>query len=82
MGKALTLDDSTFSAPTEPPRAAKIAAQLIVSEPPATTPKVSKVPLQILVAPEDAKAIKRAALDGDMTYSDFMVSCFHKAMKA
>jgi hypothetical protein len=82
VAKALILDDSTFNAPTEPPRAAKVAAQVVAISPPAATPKVSKVPLQILVAPEDAKAIKRAALEDDMTYSDFLVSCFHKAMKA
>jgi hypothetical protein len=79
MGKAVSLDDEIMATPPTPPRAARVASQ---PAPVVVEPKAKKVPLQILVAPDDAKAIKRAALDADMSYSDFMISCFHKAMKA
>jgi hypothetical protein len=81
MGKALSLADDLMDAPPPPPLAAKakmVAKPAPVVEAPV---KVKKVPLQILVTPEDAKAIKRAALDADLSYSDFMVSCFHRSMK-
>jgi uncharacterized protein (DUF1778 family) len=37
--------------------------------------------LQIRIAADEAKAIKRAALDADQTISDFMLACFHARMK-
>jgi len=82
MGKAISLADDLMDIPSTLPLAAKAKA---VPEPNPSVPspeKVKKVPLQILVAPEDAKAIKRAALDADQSYSDFMISCFHKNMKS
>lgn len=79
MGKAVSLDDEIMATPPPPPRAARVAPQ---PDPVVAEPKAKKVPLQILVAPDDAKAIKRAALDADMSYSDFMISCFHKSMKS
>lgn len=82
MGKAMSLADDLMDAPSAPPLAAKPKAATKPA-PTASVPlKVKKVPLQILVTPEDAKAIKRAALDADQSYSDFMISCFHQSMKS
>lgn len=71
---ALTLDDlkpkSTPSAAI-PPRSIE-----------ATTEKAEVVPLQIRIPASEAKDIKRAALDADMTVSEFLLSCFHAAKKA
>ena len=85
MAKALVLSEDTLGVAVEPPR----AAQPVKIEPPAPPkaekpPKVKKapqVPLQIRIAADDAKAIKRAALEADQTISDFMLACFHARMK-
>jgi len=85
MAKALVLSDETLAAPVEQPR----AAQPIKSEPPAApkaakppkVPKAPQVPLQIRIGANDAKAIKRAALEADQTISEFMLACFHASMK-
>ena len=37
--------------------------------------------VQIRCLRSDAKAVKQAALDADMTISDFMLVCFHTYMK-
>lgn len=82
MGKALSLANDLMDITPSAPLAAK--AKEDPKPPTVATPsaKVKKVPLQILVTPEDAKAIKRAALDADQSYSDFMISCFHRSIKS
>jgi hypothetical protein len=47
----------------------------------ASTKAEPPTPLQIRIPARDVKAIKRAALDADQTVSDFLLSCFHVAMK-
>jgi hypothetical protein len=39
-------------------------------------------PLQVRWPPDEVKAMKRAALDADMTYSQYLLSCFHAYKKA
>ena len=39
------------------------------------------IPLQIRIPESEAKAIKRAALEADLTISQFMLACFHARMK-
>lgn len=82
MAKALTLNPEDFAAPPVPPQAAKVVPQPVaVEQGVPKVPAVPKVPFQILVTKEDAKAIRRAAVEADLSYSDFLVSCFHKSMK-
>ena len=81
MAKALVLSDEALAAPVAQPRAAQAPAKV---EPPikaAKLPKAPQVPLQIRISANDAKAIKRAALEADQTISDFMLACFHASMK-
>ena len=81
MAKALVLSDEALAAPVAQPRAAQTPAKF---EPPikaAKLPKAPQVPLQIRISANDAKAIKRAALEADQTISDFMLACFHASMK-
>jgi hypothetical protein len=85
MAKALVLSEETLAAPVEQPR----AAQPVKAEPspapkaakPPKVPKAPQVPLQIRIGANDAKAIKRAALEADQTISEFMLACFHASMK-
>lgn len=91
MAKALVLSEDTLATPVEPPRAARAAPPTTApTEPspapvkPAKLPKAKKapqVPLQIRISADDAKAIKRAALEADQTISDFMLACFYACMK-
>jgi hypothetical protein len=74
MAKALVLSEETLAAPIEQPRAARRVGQT----PPA---KARIVPLQIRIPADEAKAIKRAALEADQTISDYMLACFHARMK-
>lgn len=79
MAKALVLSEDALVAPVEQPR----AARSVKTEPPAAKPvKAALVPLQIRISADDAKAIKRAALEADQTISEFMLACFHATMKA
>lgn len=43
--------------------------------------KPDQVPLQIRIPRQDARAIKVAAAERDISISDFMLSCFHAFMK-
>jgi hypothetical protein len=82
MAKALVLSEDTLAAPVEQPRAAqpvKTAPSLTPKA--AKPPKAPQVPLQIRIGADDAKAIKRAALEADQTISEFMLACFHASMK-
>jgi hypothetical protein len=80
MAKALTLSDDALAAPVEQPRAAQPAKAERAAKPPKPI-KAPQVPLQIRIGANDAKAIKRAALEADQTISDFMLACFHARMK-
>ena len=92
MAKALVLSEDTLAAPViqpraaQPPRAPSLAS-VPASEPEpkpakaAKVPKAPQVPLQIRIGANEAKAIKRAALEADQTISDFLLACFHASMK-
>lgn len=80
MAKALVLSEESLGAPVPQPRAAQpvqIARAIKAPKP----PKAPQVPLQIRIGADEAKAIKRAALEADQTISDFMLACFHASMK-
>jgi hypothetical protein len=82
MAKALILSDDTLAAPVAQPRAAQTArAETPAAPKTAKPPKAPQVPLQIRIGANDAKAIKRAALEADQTISEFMLACFHASMK-
>jgi hypothetical protein len=82
MAKALVLSDETLAAPVEQPRAAQpVKAERAAAKPAPKPVKAPTVPLQIRIGANDAKAIKRAALEADQTISDFMLACFHARMK-
>lgn len=83
MAKALVLSEETLATPVAQPRAAQpLSAPTPAPVPKAKTPpKVPQVPLQIRISADDAKAIKRAALEADQTISEFMLACFHASMK-
>jgi hypothetical protein len=82
MAKALVLSDDALSAPLEQPRAAQTPkAPAPTVAPKAAKAPVQQVPLQIRIPANDAKAIKRAALESDQTISEFMLACFHAFMK-
>ena len=80
MAKALVLSDDTLAAPVVPPRAAQAPVTAERPAKAAKPPKAPQVPLQIRIPAEDAKAIKRAALEADQTISEFMLACFHASM--
>jgi hypothetical protein len=81
MAKALVLSEETLAEPVVQPRAAQTAKVTAPVPKAAKPPKAPQVPLQIRISRNDAKAIKRAALEADQTISDFMLSCFHASMK-
>jgi hypothetical protein len=81
MAKALVLTDETLAEPVAQPRAAQ-TAKVTASAPKAEKPpKVPLVPLQIRIPRNEAKGIKRAALEADQTLSEFMLACYHASMK-
>lgn len=71
---ALTLDDLK---PKASPSAA-IAPRSIASE----VEKIEVVPLQIRIPPKMVKEIKRAALDADVTVSEFLLACYRASKNA
>lgn len=86
MAKALALTPDALNAPqitpkaATPPRAATLAnTQLEAAPKPEQEPTH---PLQIRIPREQARAIKVAAAERDMTLSDFMLACFHAYMKS
>ena len=82
MAKALVLSEDTLAAPVEQPRAAQPVKAAPSPAPKAVKPpKAPQVPLQIRIGADDAKAIKRAALEADQTISEFMLACFHASMQ-
>lgn len=87
MAKAVPLTFDTLNTPTVTPQAATPARQVaqpmnISAAPEKPKPKVDHVPLQVRIPKEEARAIKVAAAERDMSISDFMLSCFHAFMKA
>lgn len=85
MAKALALTPDALNAPQITPKAATPprAAALAKTQPEAA-PKPEQEPthpLQIRIPREQARAIKVAAAERDMTLSDFMLACFHAYMK-
>jgi hypothetical protein len=86
MAKALVLSEETLAEPVAQPRAAQVvkpAGPLAPTPAPKAPkpPKLPLVPLQIRIPPNEAKGIKRAALEADQTISDFMLACYHAYMK-
>lgn len=85
MAKALALSPEALNAPQITPKAAtppRAAAAPKVTPEAATKPSQdSSHPLQIRIPRAEARAIKIAAAERDMTLSDFMLACFHAYMK-
>ena len=89
MAKAVPLTFDTLNTPpvtpqaATPARQAAPAVQSVATPPkPKPKPKVEHVPLQVRIPKEEARAIKVAAAERDMSISDFMLACFHAHMKA
>lgn len=80
MAKALVLSVETLAAPVQQPRAAQLPKAGQATKAPKAR-KAPTVPLQIRIGKDDAKAIKRSALDADQTISEFMLACYHARMK-
>ncbi|RZM23813.1 MAG: hypothetical protein EOO88_24945 [Pedobacter sp.] len=84
MAKALALSPEALSAhqitpkAATPPRAA--VAQKVTAEETSKLVQESTHPLQIRIPREEARAIKIAAAERDMTMSEFMLACFHAYM--
>lgn len=88
MAKAVPLTLEALKAPQITPQAATPARSpapppQAASKPVAKAeePKVAQVPLQVRIPKTDARAIKVAAAERDLTISDFMLACFHAYMK-
>ena len=90
--EALTLD--ALKMPQMTPQAATPARSPVAPQPAATpapqaavkakkdTPaeSVDQVPLQLKIPRDEARAIKIAAAERDVTIRDFMLTCFHAYM--
>lgn len=81
MAKAVPLTLNTLTTPQITPKAATPARSPAVKAAPTAAPEVEKVPLQVRIPKEDARAIKVAAAERDLSISDFMLACFHAYMK-
>lgn len=83
MAKAVPLTLTALSAPQITPQAATPARSPAVkaAAPAPAAPEVEKVPLQVRIPKDDARAIKIAAAERDLSISDFMLACFHAYMK-
>ena len=82
MAKAEPLSMHTLTTPQITPKAATPARSPSVQENAASQEvKPDQVPLQIRIPRQDARAIKVAAAERDMSISDFMNACFHAFMK-
>ena len=84
MAKALALTPDALNAPqitpkaSTPPRSPTAEAKVVEAPKPAQEPTH---PLQIRIPRDEARSIKIAAAERDMTLSDFMLACFHAYMK-
>jgi len=81
MAKAVPLTLTALSTPQITPQAATPARSPAVKAAPTAAPEVEKVPLQVRIPKEEARAIKVAAAERDLSISDFMLACFHAHMK-
>lgn len=88
MAKAVPLTLDALKAPQITPQAATPARSPVAPAPVAKgtpakepEPKVPQVPLQVRIPKDEARAIKVAAAERDLTISDFMLACFHAYMK-
>lgn len=84
MPKPVALTAALMDAPQITPQAATPhrAAQTATPAPkPAPEPEEAKVPLQVRLPRNEARAIKIAAAQRDQSISDFMLACFHAYMK-
>ena len=81
MAKAVPLTLTALSAPQITPQAATPARSPAVKAAQPAAPEVEKVPLQVRIPKEDARAIKIASAERDLSISDFMLACFHAYMK-
>lgn len=81
MAKAVPLTLTALSAPQITPQAATPARSPAAKASPPAAPEVEKVPLQVRIPKEDARAIKIASAERDLSISDFMLACFHAYMK-
>lgn len=85
MAKAETLTLDALTMPQVTPKAATPARSPAVApksekvEAPAVEPK-DQVPLQLKIPRDEARAIKIAAAERDLTIRDFMLTCFHSYM--
>lgn len=89
MARAVPLTLDALKAPQITPQAATPARSPAPAAPatkalPAKEPepKVPQVPLQVRIPKDEARAIKVAAAERDLTISDFMLACFHAYMKS
>jgi hypothetical protein len=84
MAKALALTPDALDAPQITPKAATPPrAPATAKLEPEAAPKPEQEPahpLQIRIPRGQARAIKIAAAERDMTLSDFMLACFHAYM--
>lgn len=81
MAKAVPLTLNTLTTPQITPKAATPARSPAVKAVAPPVPEVEKVPLQVRIPKEDARAIKVAAAERDLSISEFMLACFHAYMK-
>lgn len=84
MAKALALTPDALNAPQITPKAATPPRAAVAKMQSEAVPKPEPEPthpLQIRIPREQARAIKVAAAERDMTLSDFMLACFHAYMK-
>ena len=81
MAKALALTPDALNAPQITPKAATPPRTVTLStnqqEAFEKSEREPMHPLQIRIPKKEAKAIKVAAAERDMTMSDFMLACFH-----
>jgi hypothetical protein len=81
MAKATVLTPDVMRAPQITPKAATPARSVATKADPAREVKADQVPLQVRIPREEARAIKIAAAQAELTISDFMLACFHAHMR-
>ena len=77
MPKAVALTSALVEAPQMTPKAST-PARAAKPEPAA---KADQMPLQVRLPRHEVRAIKVAAAEREQTVSEFMLACFHAAMK-
>jgi len=79
MAKAAALDID-LSEPVEMPSAAT-APRVVKERPPAPVAPKNDTPVNFRWPAAEVKAMKKAALEADMTIQDFLLSCFHASLE-